>query len=224
MRTVLKDGDFTKDSVLNLANPETVDRLKHIMRKKPVMIAFWIPSKQESQSAKIKTVLLAEAFRSPYAHCELWLASDIAMGTVGGDANGTIQAYEVDKTYEWDIVQIGICSDTLIDELVSIWAAHTPYNARKWRFLLPHQWLVSDHYDAKDTRTWTQGITCSQFILLFLRRCTPLLANFDPAPTLDDFWTCDSSVCLPDHIMAFMRTRVKPFEPNHSKHIPKLAQ
>jgi len=220
MKTELRDSDFTSENLLDLARPKMVARLKAAMRGKGVCIAFWIPNKVESSSLEIMTVLLAEGFRSPYAHCEIWLDSTIAMGTVGGAGVGTIQAYTVASHYEWDIVQVGVCSDAIIDSLVSIWTKHAPYNAHTWRYLLPHQLLVSDHYRPDDTGTWTEGLSCSQFVLLFLKRCAPMLANFDDKRGSDGFWECDSTTCLPMQLMMFLKGRVRPFGPNHYKHFP----
>jgi len=219
MKTELRDSDFTSQNLLDLARPQTIGRLKAVMRGKQVCVAFWIPNRAEASSLQIMTVLLAEGFSSPYAHCEIWLDSTIAMGTVGGAGVGTIQAYDVNSHYEWDIVQVGICSDALIDSLVSIWEKHAPYNAHKWRYLLPHQLLVTDHYRANDTRTWTEGISCSQFVLLFLKRCAPILEKFDGTRGSDGFWECDSTTCLPMQLMMFLKGRVRPFGPNHYKHL-----
>jgi hypothetical protein len=219
MRTELGAGDFTSNNVLDLARPKIAARLKSAMRGKSVSVAFWIPNRKETHTLEIMTVLLAEGLKSPYAHCEIWLDETIGLGTiaVGQRKEGTIQAYYVDQGYEWDVVKVCICSDALVDNLLSIWAKHAPYSAHKWRFLLPHQLLVSDHYRAEDTRTWTEGLSCSQFVLLFLKRCAPLLKNFDCKDCNDGFWDCDSLTCLPDQVMTFLKGRIRPF--TRSKHL-----
>jgi hypothetical protein len=204
------------DAVVDLSSAHVVAELKQMLRGERVQIAFWVPTAGEACTPANMATLLAEGFRSPYAHIEVWLGEKVAFGTTGGVAGGCLHAHHLYTEYTYDLVLLpGVaCSDRMVDILVDAWASHVKYNAHVWRFVLPHEWLLRD-YDANDTRTWTHGVTCSQFVLLFLRRCARA-GLVQPLPECRN-----SSTCLPSHIMALLRAHVRPFAITRFEPLPK---
>ena len=203
-----RDGKY----YLDLENADTVAQLKVLPIRK-LNIAFYIPTRYEIRQRPLTlwSIFLAEGLTCPYDHCEIWLDDIIAIGT-RGLSRGAVQAELLKPlAYDgnYDVVELPNMkySPEIVDILVNMRNAHAKYHARIWHFLIaPHDWLLRHDYSSSDTRTWTHGITCSQFVILFLKECQ--LRGFAPSlPSLQDI---ESSTCLPSHIMEILLATSAP--------------
>ena len=195
---------------LDLENPRTITKLQKLLLDSPINIAFYIPSQAEFKEFrwKIWSILAVEGLRCPYDHCEVWIGDKVAVGNIGLD-RGAIKAGFVNERLSrgtFDLIKVPFlppCSPQIIDILVKMCNTHVEYHAHPSHFLLPSKWLMIKDYDSSDTRTWTRGITCSQFVILFLKECQKQGLVSPAQPFID---TIESSTCLPSHILSLVTT------------------
>jgi hypothetical protein len=199
---------------LDLENPVTITKVNKLLLGAKISMAFYIPCDsdfKESGRWNIWSVLAAEGFRCPYDHCEVWIGDKVVVGNIGLD-KGAIKAGFVSERRAhgtFDLIEVPFlprCSPQIVDILAQMCNTHVKYQAHPLHFIPPFKWLLSlkqKDYDSSDTRTWTRGITCSQFVILFLKECQKQGLVFPEQPLID---TIESSTCLPSHILSLVTT------------------
>jgi hypothetical protein len=161
-------------------------------------------------------VSLAQGW-DPLYHAEVWFGEDVVQ--LGASSRG-VNLYSLPRQDGvWEVVRLPFTDPELalrigVDTVRGCQKGGVQYGEHLWQNLdaacrllydgdLADRWGGRADYDEERPETWTGGVHCSQFVLLFLKRC---VRHGAVAPASDPLFLLGthSHTCLPGHLRGLL--------------------
>lgn len=151
-----------------------------------------------------------------HVHAEVWI-DDMGFGAFDGEYRPHRECIiriprpapgePVDK--EWDVFPLRLSDEARAIEIMhETWASPARYSLNVRDFILPQRLVnyADPDVDCTQPLQW-KTLFCSQFVLLYLRRCAAEGILSDPNGAL---WRMNSRSCAPSHLTGIMRQLLRP--------------
>jgi hypothetical protein len=151
-----------------------------------------------------------------HVHAEVWI-DNMGFSAFDGEYRPNSQCVlkvprpapgePVDK--EWDVFPLRLSDEARAVEIMTeTWNSPARYSLNVRDFILPQRLVNYADPDVDCTKPlqWTT-LFCSQFVLLFMRRCAEEGILSDPNGAL---WRMNSRSCTPSHLTGIMRRLLLP--------------
>ena len=142
-----------------------------------------------------------------HVHAEVWVDDMGFSSGYNGAARSVFQAPRPGPSEpapeRWDVFPLPLASEAAgVDVMLDMWRSEAPYRFNVRDFVLPRAVVdrLDPDVDCTRPREWG-SLFCSQFALLYLRRCALAGLLRDPDRLL---WALNSRACAPSHLARLM--------------------